>query len=256
VHLGGSMIKERHIEAFDSAEFELCEFQIVEEIRKSVNKDSVIFSDFDGTITVDDVVDKFLSIYAGESWMEIEELWEAGEIGSEMCLMLQLACIKLITVDELIGFTSDIAIDPYLSKFVRFVKRNGIDLYVLSDGFDCLIELILGNHGIAGIPTFANSLRIEDNKPIPSFPFKVGQCLSGSGMCKCAIIEKYRQDRLVIYIGDGRSDKCAVGRADIVFAKGKLSNYCSDKSIEFFEFSNFGDVLECLVKKETIDVIR
>jgi 2-hydroxy-3-keto-5-methylthiopentenyl-1-phosphate phosphatase len=249
------MIKKRPAEAFDSADVGLFEFQLIEEIRISVNKDKVIFCDFDGTMTVDDVVDKLLSVYGDEPWMEIEELWEAGKIGSETCLMLQLACIKLITVDDLMRFASDMAIDSYLSEFVRFVKGNGIDLYVLSDGFDCLIDHILGNHGIAGIPIFANSLRIEDNKPVPSFPFKVGQCRSRSGMCKCAIIERYRGDRSVIYVGDGGSDKCAVRNADIVFAKGKLSNYCSENSIDFIEFSNFGDVMSFLIKKEKIDAI-
>jgi 2-hydroxy-3-keto-5-methylthiopentenyl-1-phosphate phosphatase len=247
------MIKKRPGEACYSADVGL--FELTEEISGSVNKDKVIFCDFDGTMTVDDVIDKLLSVYGDEPWMEIEELWEAGKIGSEICLILQLACIKPITVDDLMRFASDIAIDPYLSEFVRFVKGNGIDLYVLSDGFDCLIERILGNHGIASLPTFANSLRIEDNKPMPLFPFKVSQCRSGSGMCKCAIIEKYRADRLVIYIGDGGSDKCAVRNADIVFAKGALSNYCSENSIDFIEFSNFGDVMRLLIEKEKIDVI-
>lgn len=249
------MIKKILTEAFVSADVGLSQHQLIEEIRGSVNKDKVIFCDFDGTMTVDDVVDKLLSEYGDEPWMEIEELWEAGKIGSETCLILQLACIKHITADDLMRFASDMAIDPYLCEFVRFVRESSIDLYVLSDGFDCFIERILGNHGIASLPTFANGLTIEDNKPIPSFPFKVGQCHSGSGMCKCAIIEKYRADRLVIYIGDGGSDKCAVRNADIVFAKGKLSNYCSANSIDFIEFSNFGDVMKFLIEKEKIDVI-
>jgi 2-hydroxy-3-keto-5-methylthiopentenyl-1-phosphate phosphatase len=249
------MIKKRPAEAFESADVRLFEFQPMEETRKSLIKDKVIFSDFDGTMTVDDVVDKLLSLYGDEPWMEIEELWEAGKIGSERCLVLQLACIKLITADDLAKFASDMAIDPYLSEFVRFAKRNSIDLYVLSDGFNCLIERILGNNGIASLPTFANSLRIEDNRPVPSFPFKVDQCRVGSGMCKCAIIDKYRADRSVIYIGDGGSDKCAVRNADMVFAKGQLSNYCSENSIDCIEFSDFGDVMSCLIGKEKIDVI-
>ena len=46
-----------------------------------------------------------------------------------------------------------------------------------------------------------------------------------------------------IYIGDGRSDFCVAGRADLVFAKDKLADYCSDKNIPFIAFDDFADLL-------------
>jgi 2-hydroxy-3-keto-5-methylthiopentenyl-1-phosphate phosphatase len=222
---------------------------------KELLRNTVIFCDFDGTITIEDIVDNLFSIYADESWKEIEKLWERGKIGSEKCLELQLASIKHITEDDLLGFTANVAIDPCFSEFVKFIKQAGIDLYIVSDGFDRLIEPILKNHYISNIPVFSNGLKIEKNKLIPSFPFKTNECYSGSGMCKCAIMEKYRANRIVIYIGDGRSDICAIRNADIVFAKGKLSNYCVENCINFFQFSHFGDIINVLFKEERKDAI-
>jgi len=249
------MIKKKLALALDHTDFEFFESEVKKEIGKPAKKDKVIFCDFDGTITIEDIVDKLFSKYADEYWKEIEKLWEQAKIGSERCLRLQLDCIKHITEDELIRFTLNIAIDPHFSEFVRSIKEDGTDLYIVSDGFDCLIELVLKNHNITDIPTFANRLRIQNNKPVPSFPFKSNQCYSGSGMCKCAVINKYREDRSVVYIGDGISDICAVRNADMVFAKSKLSNYCIENCIDFFQFSHFGDILNIFFKKEQKDVI-
>jgi 2-hydroxy-3-keto-5-methylthiopentenyl-1-phosphate phosphatase len=229
---------------------------MVKEQMKKLSRNKVVFCDFDGTITIEDIVDDLFSRYADDSWKEIEKLWEWGKIGSEKCLQLQLACIKHITEDDLLRFASDVAIDPYFSEFVKSMKNDGIDLYIVSDGFDRLIEPILTNHCISNIPVFSNGLKIEGNKLIPSFSLKTNECYSGSGMCKCAIIDKYRANRAVIYIGDGRSDICAIRNADIVFAKGKLSNYCIENCINFFQFSHFGDVINILFKKERKGVIR
>jgi 2-hydroxy-3-keto-5-methylthiopentenyl-1-phosphate phosphatase len=223
---------------------------------KELLRNTVVFCDFDGTITIEDIVDNLFSIYADDSWKEIEKLWEWGKIGSEKCLELQLACIKHITEDDLLRFASDVAIDPCFSVFVKSLKNEGIDLYIVSDGFDRLIEPILKNHYISNIPVFSNGLKIEKNKLIPSFPFKTNECYSGSGMCKCAIMEKYRANKVVIYIGDGKSDICAIRNADIVFAKGKLSNYCVENGINFFQFSHFGDIINVLLKEERKHVIR
>src|SRR5947209_2712668 len=42
----------------------------------------VVFLDFDGTITRRDVTAVILESYAGESWLEVERRWRAGQIGS------------------------------------------------------------------------------------------------------------------------------------------------------------------------------
>jgi len=52
----------------------------------------------------------------------------------------------------------------------------------------------------------------------------------------------------VAFVGDGYSDACAAGEADILFAKKDLLQYCQSKNIAYNEFSNFRDVAGCLAK--------
>lgn len=235
---------------FNYGSFEPSEQYAREEAAEPAGERDVIFCDFDGTITIEDVVDKLLNIYADRHWREIEKLWEQRKIGSEECLRLQLRCIENIRESELLRFAFDIEIDPSFPEFLSSVRKSGIDFYIVSDGFDWLIKLILLNNGISTLPVFANRLRVKNYEPVPSFPFKTKECYMKSGMCKCSIINKYKGERTVTYIGDGESDICAVRKADIVFAKHRLSNYCTQNAIDFIEFSSFGDIRKALFNKE------
>ena len=235
---------------FDRANFEPSEPYERKELVAPVGKCEAIFCDFDGTITIEDVVDKLLTIYADQHWKEIEKLWEEGKIGSEECLRLQLGCIENLSEHELLRFALGIEIDPYFPDFLSTLTKNGMDFYIVSDGFDWLIKLILLNNGISTVPVFANRLQVGDSRPIPSFSFRSKDCYMKSGMCKCSIIDKYEGGMTVTYIGDGESDICAVRKADIVFAKNRLSNHCRRNGIDFIEFSSFDDVSRILFNKE------
>ncbi|HVY54250.1 MAG TPA: MtnX-like HAD-IB family phosphatase [Thermodesulfobacteriota bacterium] len=210
----------------------------------------VIFCDFDGTVTLEDVVDKLLELYADPRWKHIETLWRQGRIGSEECLGLQLKCIGPIEERELFRFAFGIGIDPGFKDFIRTAKRSGTGIYIVSDGFDMFIKYILLKSGISAVPVFANGLRVRHSRPVPSFPFRSDECRMRSGMCKCSIIAGLRGSNAVTYIGDGESDVCAVSRADTVFAKGRLSSYCLQKGIPFTGFSCFADIKKILFKKE------
>ena len=47
----------------------------------------------------------------------------------------------------------------------------------------------------------------------------------------------------IVLIGDGKSDACISGLADIVFAKGSLIKHCEKNQIKHHKFQTFADVL-------------
>lgn len=49
-------------------------------------KNFQFFCDFDGTITKEDTLNKFLRVYAKTDWLEVEEKWMNGAIGSKQCI--------------------------------------------------------------------------------------------------------------------------------------------------------------------------
>ncbi|MGB8287151.1 phosphoserine phosphatase [Rhizobium ruizarguesonis] len=201
-----------------------------------------VFSDFDGTISIQDVTDIVLSHFADPEWEEIEKQWKDGLIGSADCMRRQIALIRA-SRGELGALLDTVAIDPGFKSFLDYCRLAGLPVSVVSDGVDHFIRHVLLRNGIADLPVIANRLtyRLVDGREAYALSpaLTAAGCSSGSGVCKCHVIWGIEPH---IYIGDGRSDFCVAGMADIVFAKDRLADHCTDHGIPFIGFADFTDL--------------
>lgn len=198
--------------------------------------------DFDGTIALEDTTDLLLDRRADRAWLDVEEEWLAGRIGSRECLARQAALIRA-TPDELATALLDVAIDPDFSRFVAAAMRSGATMQVVSDGFDRCILPLLAREGVR-LPVTCNRLvPVGEDRWSAMFPASASDCQSVSGVCKCLAAQT---DRMLVLIGDGRSDFCLASRADVVLAKGKLAAHCAENSYPFTPINSFADVMDWL----------
>ena len=207
----------------------------------------LIVCDFDGTITLKDTVDEMVRRFAKGDWESLNKLWSEGESDGSY---LSQKILDMMQVDEdtLREYIKGIKIDPYFKEFITFVKENAIEFYILSDGFDFNIDAIMEENQIVGVMSFTNILSVEENKLTGIFPNKNESCLK-CGNCKSNLIKDINLDeKLVIYIGDGHSDKCACSLADIIFAKGDLEKYLVDNERDYLAYESFSDILKVLKK--------
>lgn len=215
------------------------------------NPRPVVFSDFDGTITLADVTDEILSRLAGPKWQEVERLWKAGEIGSRECLARQLALVST-TAGKLNAVIDSVPLDPGFGEFVRFVRLNHIPFFVTSDGMDYVIRRVLAHSGLHmrprnGSQFFSTSARLIKGRLTVSFPHAYAACTHGCATCKPAVLESLRGKHWpLIYIGDGLSDCHAVRRADFVYAREPLFNMCRKEHIPCRLFETFSDIVQAL----------
>ncbi len=212
----------------------------------------VIQCDFDGTISVDDVTDAMLERFARPGWREIESEWEAGLIGSGECMKRQVALLDMSSA-ELDDFLTGVMIDPHFHSFVTAAKRLGIALQVVSDGIDRAIHFVLAQHGLDGLPVYANHLvQLDERRWRLTSPNAAAACVSACGTCKCELLARYTAtSHKVLFVGDGRSDFCVAAKADFVLAKSRLINHCVGEGIAHADFGNFEEALALMVK--TID---
>lgn len=205
-----------------------------------------VFCDFDGTISIEDATDFILSRFADPEWEIIEEEWKRGHIGSAECMQRQIALIHA-TRPELDKALDEITIDPGFSAFNDFCWNHGIPATVISDGVDYFIQRILTRHNLSYLPVIANRLAISGLNGHTSYhlssPYSDAACASASGVCKCRAVTSLDTR---IYIGDGRSDFCVSDKPDLVFAKGKLAEYCESQGIAFISYGQFADVTPTL----------
>jgi 2,3-diketo-5-methylthio-1-phosphopentane phosphatase len=193
--------------------------------------------DFDGTIAPDDPTDRLLDRFAAPEWRAVEAEWQAGRMTSRDCMAQQAAMLRA-TPHQLAAAIRTIQIDPGFYAFLGLCRRRGIDVTIVSDGFDRVVRAVLRRAGLS-IRFFANTLEWQGgDRWRLALPHAREDCRSGAANCKCA---HGALDRACVVVGDGRSDFCMAARARFVIAKGALADFCRARRLAHASFRNFDD---------------
>lgn len=201
-----------------------------------------VFVDFDGTITKVDVGNAFFRKFGNEEEsLKAVEKWKSGEL-SGGGLLLQEAEYVHATKADAVEFSRGCEMDPSFKDFVSFCRDAKIEMTILSDGLDFYIEEILKLNGISGIPFYSNRAQFDSGKIAIELPYE-SDCTKCANCKGYQILRRSGPDDVIVYIGNGFSDRCAVQYADIVFAKDDLLKYCEENNITYFPFKSFEDVL-------------
>jgi 2,3-diketo-5-methylthio-1-phosphopentane phosphatase len=205
---------------------------------------AALFIDFDGTVSPVDISNSFFTEHAGRDAADAVAEWKRGLISSRDCLRRELEAYTG-DLDMLREFARSQPIDPGFQLLQDECERRGIDIFVVSDGLDFYIEPFLGSHGVE-VKLYSNELAVVKGERVLSFPHFNEACGSCAN-CKSAHVEREKnQGKYIVYVGDGLSDKCAVSKADVVFAKGELGQYCEREGIPHHAFESLMEVASAL----------
>lgn len=212
----------------------------------------LLFLDFDGTISRRDVIDAILEGFADPEWLEIEKEWVAGSIGSRECLCRQFDLVRA-TQAQLTKLFDSIDLDPGFQPLLGFCSEVGIDVHIVSDGFENYIRRMLEQKVsdqkiVRDVSVWANKLvPVSNTRWKLEFPFFTEACHDGCATCKPQVIDQVnRYGYPAIFVGDGLSDRFAVRSADTVFAKKSLAEYCRQAHIPFTEYCDLRVVADHL----------
>lgn len=208
-----------------------------------------VFLDFDGTISRVDVVDAILDRYADPLWMEVEEDWRAGRLGSRACLARQMALVRA-SASQMDSLVDAIDIDEGFVPLLEACDRAGSPVHIVSDGFDYCIRRILARlppssaRLVARITICASHLEpAADGRWHTAFPFPGVTCEHGCATCKPAMMRALAPPGVpTIFVGDGLSDRHAVAEATTVFAKTSLAAHCATEGVVHTRFDGLADV--------------
>jgi 2,3-diketo-5-methylthio-1-phosphopentane phosphatase len=203
---------------------------------------AALFIDFDGTISPVDISNTFFSRYAGEDATIAVDQWKQGLISSTECLKRELDAYRG-DLEDLKAYARRQPIDEGFFLLQQTCEEASIDIFVVSDGLDFYIQPFLEAHG-ARVHYRANKLEVKEGRRALSFPYYKESCGSCAN-CKSSHVEhESEKGKFIIYVGDGLSDKCAVSRADVVFAKGDLESYCKTENIPCLGFKTLIEVAD------------
>jgi 2-hydroxy-3-keto-5-methylthiopentenyl-1-phosphate phosphatase len=205
-----------------------------------------VFVDFDGTITREDIGDALFTKFGNSVTVKqvIDDLLN-DRISARDCWLKLCDSVEYINKLELDEFILQIEIDKSFHEFVKYCEKHGFKLFILSDGFDYYIDLILKREKLDHLKVFSNKLIISVNNTLkPAFPYFDSGCTSSANCKRNHIINNSADDEFTVFIGDGNSDKYTVHFCDFIFAKDDLLKYCEKERITFFPFNDFNDVIE------------
>ncbi|NUN68254.1 MAG: MtnX-like HAD-IB family phosphatase [Bacteroidetes bacterium] len=205
-----------------------------------------VFTDFDGTIAVDDIGDAmFLRFGDADVCMRSFAEYRSGAIDARECWRTGFRTMPVLTREEFTQFALTQRVDPHFRPFVEFCRSRTIPVTVLSDGYDAYIAPVLERESLGDLPRFCNRLEFPQGaSPEPFFPYTNSECSRCANCKRNHLLTRSSEQEVIVYIGDGISDRCPVRHADVVFAKDALVAFCETENITFHRFNDFSDVLK------------
>jgi len=224
----------------------------------------IFFTDFDGTITLQDTND-FITDNYGMGYEERRQLFravidETDTFRNTFQQMLDSWKLPFPRVLEILR--DNISLDPHFRDFMVWARANDVPVIVLSSGMtpvlETLLRHLLGEDLMQDIEIVANETQTRE--PGSSLDHAEGWTIkfhddSGFGHDKSLTIRPYAdaiakmsdsERPTLLYAGDGVSDLSAARETDLLFARaGKdLVMWCEREGIPFTEFETWETILE------------
>ena len=205
-----------------------------------------VLCDFDDTTAVENVATLLLLKFGGDAGLRLRERYHRDgltlkEYQEEAFSRLG---VSRDTLQEAVR--EEATLRPYFKKLWQFCRTHDIPLAILTHGLDFYVEALLKREGLEDVPYYAVVTRFT-SRGMDFIYRHVRECCQLWGNCKCAILDSYRsRGHFIVYVGDGRSDFRPASKADLVFARSHLAEYCQEKDIKYHPLQDFRGVLEAL----------
>ena len=217
-------------------------------VPSSVVAPLLIAVDFDGTITLRDTLHVIVDAHGRPGlWDQIEPALRSGEMTVEEAMQTQFATVTAAH-DDVVALVRDQAgTRPGFADLVAFAEAGGHRLVVMSAGFRCVIDEVLGDLGLRHLEVVANDAIFTTGGCTLVWGDHRGETCEICGRrCKRHAIRERHGDERLIYVGDGISDRCASLLADQVFARDGLAEWLVQEGVPFVPYEDFHDVIRVL----------
>ncbi|KAJ5190530.1 Pdp3-interacting factor 1 [Penicillium cinerascens] len=218
----------------------------------------IFFTDFDGTITVDDSNDHMIDNlgFGRDRRQVLNEQVLAETLGFRDAFREMLDSIKTPFNECIEILKKNMKLDPYFEKFYYWAKENNVPIVILSGGMrpviSALLEEFLGHKPDSHVHIVSNQVVTREGKDINSEGgWKIEfHDQSHFGHDKSIEIKPYtalsdNERPILLYAGDGVSDLSAAAETNLLFAKeGKdLVTFCQRRGMPYTTFQNWSTIL-------------
>ncbi|MBM4248768.1 MAG: HAD-IB family phosphatase [Euryarchaeota archaeon] len=206
-----------------------------------------ILCDFDGTLTVGEVSISLLDEFSGGEWRKADQDLLSGRITLRQTMEREFGLLRASRA-QMERHVRKMPLRAGFRRLRREARRRGTPLLIVSEGLDFYIREFLRSKGIrASYRT--NRAVFTDRGIIVKHPHADAAC-DRCGTCKLALLRDFRRRGFsTVYIGDGISDRCPAGSADLLFARDGLLEHCRKEGLDCIPYEDFDDVLGVLERR-------
>ncbi|EPS25189.1 hypothetical protein PDE_00121 [Penicillium oxalicum 114-2] len=215
----------------------------------------IIFSDFDGTIFMQDTGHILFDSFGcgAEERNKLDEQIKTGERSFRDVSEEMWGSLNVPFDDGFVVMEKSLEIDPGFREFHQYCIENGFPFNVISAGLKPVLRRVLdtflGEKEASSIDIVANDAIIDGSswKPVWRHDNELGhdKALSVNEARARAQLECLPDEMpLIVFIGDGVSDLAAAREADVLFARRglRLEEYCLEHKIAYTPFDTFADI--------------
>lgn len=202
---------------------------------------TLLFCDFDGTITVEESLRNILLEFIPDTARRLMHALDNREITIREGLIELIEAIPSDQQDNIIAFALKEPIRPGFEALLDYLAERDIPFIVLSSGLRFTIEQQLAPwkdriHAIHALDVDRSgpqmSLILDNDHPREAMP-------------KAWVMQRYQADWRIA-IGDGLSDLEMITAADQVFARDVLLRHMTRAGLAASPFEDFYDVISIL----------
>jgi 2-hydroxy-3-keto-5-methylthiopentenyl-1-phosphate phosphatase len=204
-----------------------------------------VLVDYDGTVSRRDIGDVLLAEHALAPQAVVlakDADYDAGRAGSRELMQWDMGVLPR-DAEVLRSVAAAIAQDETFVPFVAAVRAAGAALEIVSDGLGFYVESNLArlDPSLADLPVATNENNIESGRGM-AFPYGHPACFV-CGTCKRERVRAHEAGgRVVVFIGDGQSDRYAAHHADLVWAKDALLAWGRATGRDFMAWDRFDEI--------------
>jgi 2-hydroxy-3-keto-5-methylthiopentenyl-1-phosphate phosphatase len=207
----------------------------------------IIQSDFDGTITEEDVSFALLDAFAEGDWRQLYNRYRqskmtVGDFNTKAFAMVKAGRDELLKVAR-----AEVKLREGLRNLDNYCHERGFRFLIVSNGLDFYIKEILEDVGLGNIEVYAAKAEFSPEG------LKVQYIGPEGAVLKKGFKEAYtklflNQGYQVVCIGNGPSDYNPAALSQHVFARDGLADICKEKKLNYQPFEDLNDVARGLEK--------
>ncbi len=205
----------------------------------------LVQSDFDGTVTEEDISFFLLDVFAQGDWRELLRQYKEHRISVGEFNTRAFAMVKADKYRLLEALQGNVKVRAGFHELVKRCLEKDLRFVIVSNGLDFYIGAVMKQLGLADLEVHAAQASFHPAGMKVRYVGPDGT-VENDGFKEAYIESFLRLGYRVIYIGNGDSDIAPARHAHRVFATGDLLAYSKENNLNCKPFKDFREVVEDL----------